>query len=349
MERLTQEMINATFATYTIGKVVEGKVLRKDEKGLLINIGGKRDGFIYTEDVANFDKVKVDDMIKGVIKESKDENGYVKISNADYVAIEESKKVASSLKEGEKIKFKVQQVVNGGITGKIADYNVFVPLSQIDFAHKKNLALLVNTEIEVYLIQMDLRAKKLVCSLKKVYDEVKEINENNFRNTIKENQIVKGKAERFTDFGVFIGIENSGVDGLLHNSNVGYMGEKASDVFKKDETYEFIVLKVDYENKKIELGYKQMQDDPRIELYKKYSVGQEVKGVIIKLMPFGAVVELEKKVSGFLHISECEYGLNDMRDAYKMGDEIECKIIDIDLSNFKISLSRLFKYDYEVE
>ncbi|MBQ8749029.1 MAG: S1 RNA-binding domain-containing protein [Clostridia bacterium] len=348
MEKLTQEMIDATFATYTKGKTIEGKIIRIDDKGVLVNIGGKRDAFIYNEDLERKENLRQGDNITGIIIESKDENGYVKLSNLDYIAQVESKKVASSLDIGKKIKFKVQQVVKGGIAGKIADYNVFVPLSQIDFAHKKNINLLINTMIEVYIIQMDLRAKKLVCSLKKVYDEIKEINENNFWSEISENQIIKGKVKRFAEFGVFVEIENSGVDGLLHNSNVGYLGEEAKNTFNKDEEYNFIILSVDRENRKIELGYKQLQDDPRIELLKKYNVGDELTGKIIKVLPFGLVVELEKRVSGFLHISQAEYGLNDMRDAYKLGEEIECKIIDIDLDNFKISLSRLFKYDYEV-
>lgn len=348
MKEMTQEMIDSTFAVYTKGKIVEGKIIKINDKGVLINIGGKRDAFIYNEDVENKEFLKIGQTINGIIKESKDENGYVKVSNLDYLALMESKKIASTLKVGEKIKFKVQQVVSGGIVGKIADYNVFVPTSQIDFANRKNPSQLINTEIEIYLIQLDLRAKKLVGSIKQVSDEIKKENENQFWGSISENQIVDGRIEKFTDFGAFVNIENSGINGLIHNSNVGYMGENVKDIFTIGENYKFIILSLDRDNNKIQLGYKQLQDDPRIELYKKYEIGQEVKGIITKIMPYGMVVELEKKVSGFLHISQAEYGLNDMRDAYKLGQEVECKIIDIDLSNFKISLSRLFRYDYEV-
>jgi len=349
MEKMTSEMIDETFAIYEKGKKIDGVILKINQDGILVNVGGKRDAYIYNEDIKNKDSLHVGDTICGIVLETKDENGNVKLSNTQYEAIQESKKIAKNVKVGQKLTFKVQQVVNGGVTGKIADFNIFVPMSEIDFANKRNPGLLVGKDVEVYIIQFDAKNKKIVCSVKKVVDEINKVNEDNFWSNIEKNQIVQGTVDKFVEYGAFININNSGFDGLIHNSNVGYLGETAENVFKKDETYSFIILNADPENRRIELGYKQLQDDPRIELYKKYSVGQEVKGKIVKLFTFGAVVELEKKVTGFLHISQVEYGLNDMRDAYKIDDEIDCKIIDIDLTNFKISLSRSFKYEYEVK
>lgn len=349
MEHMTNELIDSTFAEYKIGKTIEGVIIKIKENGFLVNIGGKRDAFIYNEDIKDKNKYKIGDSIKGIIIDKKDENGLVKISNIDYEANVESKKIAKELKVGSKIKVKINQIVDGGLIGSIADYNVFIPNSHIDFAHKKNLKLLLNSEMCVYIIQADLRNKKIVCSIKQVEDEIREQNENEFWTNIKPNMIVKGKISKFTDYGAFIDINNSGIHGLLHNSNVGFFGENANSVFEKEIEYSFIVLNIDYDNKKIELGYKQLQDDPRKELYKKYTIGQELEGEIIKIFSFGAVVKIEEKVNGFLHISECEYGLNDMREAYKLGDKIECKIKDINMEDFKISLSRAFKYDYEVQ
>ena len=194
---------------------------------------------------------------------------------------------------------------------------------------------------------MEVVSKKIVASIKNYEQQEKEIQENSFWDKISNNLIVNGTVKKLTDFGAFVTV--FGKDCLLLNKDVGYFNEKANELFKEKQEYQFIVLNADRQNNKVLLGYKQLKDDPRIELYKKYEVGKNYTGIVTKLFNYGAVVQLEKNVTGFLHISDAEYGLLNMQEQYKLGDEILVKVKEVDLKNNKISLERKYDYEYEVE
>ena len=125
--------------------------------------------------------------------------------------------------------------------------------------------------------------------------------------------------------------------------------EKAKDVFKVGDEHKFVVVETRKDENKVLLGYKQLKDDPRKKLYAKYHIGQKYDGEVVKMFNYGVVVKLEDNVTGFLHISDAEYGLINMQEAYKLGDNISVKIKEIDLEKNKISLERKYDYEYELD
>ena len=343
----SQEEIDKSFKRYSVNSKIEGEIVLINDKGFVVNIGGKKDAFIYNDELLNKEKYDIGDKITGIIKELRDENGFVRISNKEYEFNKQNEEVFNALSIGKIIEVRPTLVVNGGIIAKYFNFNVFIPISHLENAHKKDPKYYINKLVKVIVIQMEVVSKKIVASIKNYQQQEQELIENDFWNKIDNSPIVKGTVKKITAFGAFITV--FGKDCLLLNKDVGYFNETAEQVFKVGDENEFVVLNTDKENHKVLLGFKQLKDDPRIKLYKKYEVGKNYNGEVVKLFNYGAVVQLEENVTGFLHISDAEYGLVNMQEEYKVGDKILVKIKDIDLKKHKISLQRKYDYEYEVE
>lgn len=356
MEVFTQEMIDASFAKFTIGKEVKGTIVAISDKGVIVNIGGKKDAFIYNADIVEKDKLVAGQEIVAIVKSKNDENGYIKLSQIEAEQNKKELEFASSLKEDSTITFKVINEVKGGIVGKLSTFNVFVPQSQVEFYKRNNLKEYVGKEVTANIMQIDAKSRKIVASIRNYVNaqlQIKkakiEAEKEEFWSQIKEDVIVKGVVKKFIESGVFVTVGSK--DCFLYKNDVSYLNEKPENVLEIGKEYEFLVISCDKETERVNLGYKQLQTNPKIDLYQKYKVGDIVEGKVIKVLKFGVVVELEKNVDGFLHISQAEYGLETMEKDYKVGDMIKCEILDIDMKNFKISLKRKIEYfgDYIVE
>lgn len=346
MEKFTQEMLDSTFTKYKINEKVEGVIVLINSDGFVVNIGGKKDAFIYNEDILDKESFNVGNTIKGIITSIKDENGFVRINQKEYEERKQCDKIFNDLHIGSQIEVEPTMVTTGGLLAKFKDFNVFIPNSHLEFKYKNNSAFYVNKKINVNIIQMEFKSKKIVASIKKYIEQEREEQDNEFWSKIQEGLIYDGTVKKTMEFGAFITIMNH--DCLLLNKDIGYFNEKPQDVFNVGDIDKFIVLKLDRENNKVLLGYKQLKDDPRIELYKKYEVEKNYVGKVVKLFNFGAVIEFEPNVAGFLHISDAEYGLIDMHEQYKIGQEVLVKVKEINLKTNKISLEKKYDYEYEI-
>ena len=146
-----------------------------------------------------------------------------------------------------------------------------------------------------------------------------------------------------TDFGIFIGIDE-GIDGLVHVSEMSWTKKirHPSDIYKKGQEVEAIVLKIDKENERFSLGIKQLRLDPWETVSQNYTVGQVVSGTVTSLTDFGAFVELETELEGLIHISELGSGerkVGHPSDIVKVGDTIDVVILNINPKERKIGLS----------
>ena len=146
--------------------------------------------------------------------------------------------------------------------------------------------------------------------------------------------------KRLTDFGAFVDV--GGVDGLLHISDLAWSRVKhPSDVVSEGQELELLILNVDSEKKKLALGYKQLQPKPWDLVPEKYHEGDVVTGKVVRIVPFGAFVQLEPTVDGLVHISQVStHRLERVEDELRVGDEIEVKILEVNADKRKISLSR---------
>jgi small subunit ribosomal protein S1 len=162
---------------------------------------------------------------------------------------------------------------------------------------------------------------------------------------------IEGKVKSLTDFGAFIGLEE-GIDGLIHISDMSWTKhiKHPSELFKKGQKVEAVVLRIDKEKERLSLGYKQLTRDPwELDIPGRYRVGDSATGKVSKVADFGIFVELEGGVEGLIHISEAALEPQTrLEDKFKLQDEITAKIIKVDRDERKIALS-LRDYQLDTE
>ena len=152
---------------------------------------------------------------------------------------------------------------------------------------------------------------------------------------------VKGKVRNFTTYGAFVELEE-GVDGMIHVSDMSWTRKvnHPSEVLKKGDEVEAVVLEVDSTSQRISLGLKQAQNDPWTSISSRFHVGQLVKGKVTKLASFGAFVEIEEGVDGLVHISQIsDDRVQKVRDVLQPGQDVEARVIKIDPVERRIGLS----------
>lgn len=235
----------------------------------------------------------------------------------------------------------------GGLIGHYAGYEVFVPSSQIRIGFVKELDKYVGKTLRVKAEKVESgRRKQIVASQrvileaeKAVRDAERAAKEEEFFGAVSAGDIIKGTVARFASFGAFVDV--NGIDCLAHISDLSWTGcNSPADVLEIGKEYEFKVLKCDKETKKVSLGYKQLMPKPWDLVPGKYMVGDIVKGKVVRIVPFGAFVELEKGIDGLVHVSQISHEwLENPTSALKVGEEVEAKIIAIDHEKEKITLS----------
>ena len=152
---------------------------------------------------------------------------------------------------------------------------------------------------------------------------------------------VKAEIRNLTNYGAFVGLE-PGIDGLIHISDLSWIKKVShpSEVLKKGDTIEAVILSVDKESKKITLGMKQLTPNPWDSIEKTLPVGTLVKGIVSKVTAFGAFVELDNGIEALVHVTELsDQPFGKVEDVVKQGDEITAKVIKLDSEHKKIALS----------
>lgn len=358
---------------YREGMRLKTHVVKADVTGITVSVdgGGKNDcGFIAKEeaeldgsyDPANYN---VGDEIDAIIipKESGSKEKAINLSKKAYDALKADDEHVKKILAGEEFTLACNQEIKGGLLGKIGTYTVFVPASQIRIGFVKNLADYVGKPLrlkalppkEEYDEEGNLKkprnAKRIVASQKVILEAEKAAKEEEFWSGIYEGAIVKGKVKRFTDFGVFVSLKL--MDGLVRNQELSWAKKKITDpseYLELNKTYDFIVLSANRETGKISLGYKQLQKHPIEIAQEKYPEGSVVKGKVVRIVSFGAFVEIEPGIDGLVHISQINRTrTNDVHDVLNEGDEVEVKVLKYDGDKINLSIKELLPVETATE
>ena len=341
-ERFDMSAIDKTFTSFRGGEIVKATVVFDLKSMIVVNIGGKKDGYIAKNDLeqASIQGLKAGDTFDALIVNTKGEDGMIEVSKAQAEALVRGNTIAEALKIGDNAKVVITDCNNSGLVSKLGEYSVFIPYSQI--SNRKvdnNLKNYINKQLTCIVIEINQEDKKIVMS-SRAFEEKEQVTvENAFWQAIFENKVVSGKVVRFTDFGAFVNVD--GVDCLVHNSEVSYdRALTAQDVLVMEKTYNFKVIKLDRENKRVSLSYKALLENPLKGKIAKYSVGDVVKTKVVKILPFGAILDAGDGVEGLLHIKEASQTyVKNIYEVAKVGQELEVKVIAIDVENMKISFS----------
>ena len=336
-EEFNLESIDKTFTSYKKGQIFDGVVVLKREDGVIFNIGGKNDAFIPASDFDDFSLVKIGDRFPVIITKQKNEEGLIEASMRLARDIKIANQNAQSLRLGSKFTFVVTSVNNNGLHSKMGDYSVFVPASEASLKYVKDLKAFLHKQLEVVVTEIDHEKKTIIASAKLLQEQVKVALENNFWNSIFVNKIITGKIKKIMPYGAFVEVD--GIDCFVHISNLSY--DKVSDVHEvlhEGDVKQFRVINLDRENKKVELSYKALLEDPKISRVKELEIGKVYKGKVVKLLRFGAIVKVENGATGLLHIQNCtENRQKNIYELVKVDDEINVVVLSKDEDEGKVS------------
>jgi small subunit ribosomal protein S1 len=345
LEEEREEKRKHTLSVLHEGMVLPGVVKNITEYGAFIDLGGV-DGLLHITDMSwgrishPSEMLQVGDRIDVVVLHFDRESGRVSLGHKQkgpdpWETVEERFAV------GSRHPGKVVSLTNYGAFIEL-DRGVegLVHVSEMSWTRRvRHPSKIVNVgdEVEVVVLDVNRGQKRISLGMKQIESDPWETIEERYKPGVR----VQGKVRNLTDFGAFVEME-PGIDGLLHISDMTWARNVThpSEVLKKGQPIETIILHVDKEQKRISLGLKQIQRDPWEEAVRRFPVGTNVKGKVVRLTEFGAFVELEPGVDGLLHISQMStHPVNRPEDVVQLGDELTLKVIRVEPNERRIGLS----------
>ena len=255
-------------------------------------------------------------------------------------------------------KYPISQRVSGRIT-KLLPYGAFVELERgvEGLVHVSELSWVkrITRPSDVLKLDQELEAIVLSISVKeqKISLGVRQLDSNpwdDIEQRFPIGTIIKGQVRNLTPYGAFVGLEE-GIDGMIHVSDMSWTRKinHPSEVLKKGDEVEAIVIEIKKEDQRVSLGIKQLENDPWESINDRFKVGDMVKGQVAKIASFGAFVNLDGDIDGLIHISQLsEDHVERVKDVIKVGDEIEARVIKVDSIERRIGLSiKAVNYDSE--
>ncbi|MDU1321038.1 MAG: 30S ribosomal protein S1 [Clostridium botulinum] len=339
------EEINSSMKRIHKGELLKGKVISVSDKEAVLNIGYISDGIlpkkevVDNEDVNLKDIISKDDIVSVCVLEVNDGEGNVLLSKKKAEIIEAWSNLEKAFKKEEILEIKVEEIIKGGAIGHIEGIRVFIPASQIDNKYVKDLNVFKGETVKGRLIELDKQKGKVVLSSRVVKEEEDAKRKEELWNSLETGQKIDGVVRRLEKFGAFVDI--GGMDGLVHNSQLSWgRVNHPSEVVSIGDKVEVYVLDFDKDTKKIALSLKDVKNDPWNTAKDKYAVGSVVEGTVIKLLNFGAFVEVEKGIEGLVHISEItDENIAKPSENLKIGDRVKVKVLEVNSDEKRMSLS----------
>lgn len=346
LEETRDKKRQTTLATLKEGQLIQGMVKNITDYGAFIDLGGI-DGLLHITDMSwgrvghPSEMFNVGDRVEVSVLKYDRETGRISLGLKQKSA-DPWTNVAGKYPIGTRVRGKVVS---------LTDYGAFVELepgveglvhvSEMSWTHEvrhPSRVVAIGDQVEAAVLNVDPASRKISLGMKQTAPNPWDMVEGKYPIGTR----IEGKVKSLTDFGAFIGLDE-GIDGLIHISDMSWTKhiKHPSELFKKGQKVEAVVLRIDKEKERLSLGYKQLSRDPwDDEIPGRYRVGEPTSGKVSKVADFGIFVELEGGVEGLIHISEA--GLDQtakLEEKFKLQDEVTAKIIKVDREERKIALS----------
>lgn len=321
--------------------IVKGEVIAVKEDEVFVDIHFRADGILKAEEMTDEERANPKeafhegDEIDVYVIKLDDGEGNVALSTHRVEGLKHWQQLVDMYEAGDSVEAHVTGENRGGLVVKVMGVNGFIPASQITTYFVKNFKQFVGETLPCKILSIDERKRRVVLSSRAVREEQLD----DVWDKIVVGEQVKGKVVRMTDFGAFVDL--GGVDGLIHVSDIAWQRiEKPSDVLEIGQELEPVVLKANRERNRISLGLKQLQPKPFDIFAQNNKAGDIVKGKVVNMLDFGAFVRLKEGVEGLIHVSQiANRHVEKPSDELNIGDEVEVKILDIDMERQRIALS----------
>ena len=346
LEETRDSKRKTTLSTLKEGQLIQGMVKNITDYGAFIDLGGI-DGLLHITDMSwgrvghPSEMFNIGDKVEVSVLKYDRETGRISLG---------LKQKSADPWTGVASKYAIGTRVRGRVVS-LTDYGAFIELepgveglvhvSVMSWTHEvrhPSRVVSIGDQVEAAVLNVDQASRKISLGMKQTAPNPWDMVEGKYAIGTR----IEGKVKSLTDFGAFVGLEE-GIDGLIHISDMSWTKhiKHPSELFKKGQKVEAVVLRIDKEKERLSLGYKQLRNDPwDDEIPNRYAVGDVAVGKVSKVADFGIFVELEGGVEGLIHISEA--GLDPqakLEEKFKLEDAVTAKIIKVDREERKIALS----------
>lgn len=320
------EAYDKTFNQIGDQQVVEGVVVAKDSREVIVNIGFKSDGVIPLNEFRYNPDLKVGDKVEVFVVQKEDAGGQLKLSHRDARILKSWDRVNQAYESQEIINGYVKSRTKGGLIVDVFGIEAFLPGSQIDVKPIRDYDQFVDKVMEFKVVKINNEYKNVVVSHKALIEDEIEAQKAEIIAKLEKGQVLEGTVKNITSYGAFIDL--GGVDGLIHITDLSWGRiQHPEEVVQLDQKIKVVILEFDESMKRIALGLKQLTPHPWDSLDPNLKVGDKVKGKVVVVADYGAFVEIIPGVEGLIHVSEMSWSENQhlktAHDFLKIGDEVE--------------------------
>ncbi len=324
------------------GSVVKGTVIAIENDMALIDVGLKAEGRVALKEFAEHGEppeIKVGDEVEVYLDRMENAHGEAVLSREKARREEAWVQLASAFKEGGRVQGTIFGRVKGGFTVDLSGAVAFLPGSQVDIRPVRDIAPLMGSVFEFYILKMDRRRGNIVVSRRAVLEESRAEARAELIAGLQEGQVLEGVVKNITDYGAFVDL--GGVDGLLHVTDIAWRRvNHPSEALTIGQTVKVQVIRFNRETQRISLGMKQLEADPWDNVEAKYPAGVKFTGRVTNITDYGAFVELEPGVEGLVHISEMSWTKKNVHPGkiISTSQQVEVMVLNVDPNKRRISL-----------
>jgi small subunit ribosomal protein S1 len=341
---ISQEESLANVSVLKKGDTVTGKVIKIDDDQVFVDVGYKYDGVVQIRELSSVQLGSASEGVEigqeVVLKVLTIDDNKEKLILSKRVVDSEKAwdQLQADLDNKTILEAKVAEVVKGGLVVDVG-LRGFVPASMVERNFVEDFSDYKGRTLKLRVKEIDREKNKVILSQKDVLDEEFEVKKKEIISQLSIGQELTGTVQRLTQFGAFVDL--GGIDGLVHISEMAWHHvETPSEVVKEGDLVKVQILKLDPANERISLSIKATQPGPWQQVTSSFNIGDTITGTVKRLAQFGAFVEVAPGVEGLVHISQIAHRhVATPSEVLKEGQEVQVKILDLNLDDKRISLS----------
>jgi small subunit ribosomal protein S1 len=338
-EQLTAFYDN-TLTALMENEIVTGTVSAINNGDVVLDLNSKSDGLVSLNDFRDMPDLKPGDKVDVYVEKQEDEKGQLVLSRRKAKLLRAWEAIKDSYENGTVIKGTVISKTKGGLIADCGGLETFLPGSQIDIKPILDYDQFVGKQMEFKVVKINEQIKNAVVSHKALIESDLAEQRDAIIAKLEKGQVLEGLVKNITDFGAFLDL--GGVDGLLYITDISWGRiNHPSEVLSINQKINVVVLDFDENKKRISLGLKQLQPHPWEVLADNIKEGDVVEGKVVNVEDYGAFLEVMPGVEGLIHVSEVSWGNQQInaKDYFRLGSELEAKVVTIDREDRKMSLS----------
>lgn len=323
---------------HAAGNQIEGTVIAVSADSVYLDIGFKTEGILPLAEFQAAGQVPKTGAKILVAVKGRDPEGYYQLSRFKIARPTDWDSLQKAFEEKATIVGTVTGVVKGGLSIDIG-IRAFMPASRTGTRDATEMEKLVEQEIRCRITKLDIADEDVVVDRRVIAEEEERSQKEHRYSELKEGDVVRGTVRNLTDYGAFVDL--GGVDGLLHIGEISWGRiNKPDDALAVDQEIEAKVIKIEADKRRIALSIRQLQPQPWEANAAKYKVGDRVRGVVTRLLDFGAFVEIEPGIEGLIHVSEMSWvkRMRKASDLLKSGETVEAIVLGINPAERRMSL-----------